>query len=95
MPLSFYVHIPYCIKRCGYCDFNTYTPNELQDGASLEIVSNYYIDAVLLELEAASSVLKAKVISSISEQFSRIFVFVTSSVLFAEYCSFEKAFIIP
>jgi len=51
--LSFYVHIPYCIKRCGYCDFNTYTPNELLDGASLEIVSNDYIDAVLLELEAA------------------------------------------
>ena len=51
--LSFYVHIPYCIKRCGYCDFNTYTPSELQDGASLEIVSNDYIDAVLLELDAA------------------------------------------
>jgi len=53
MALSFYVHIPYCIKRCGYCDFNTYTPNELQDGATLEIVSNDYIDAVLKELEAA------------------------------------------
>jgi oxygen-independent coproporphyrinogen-3 oxidase len=53
MMLSFYVHIPYCIKRCGYCDFNTYTPNELQDGATLEIVSNDYIDAVLRELDAA------------------------------------------
>jgi oxygen-independent coproporphyrinogen-3 oxidase len=53
MTLSFYVHIPYCIKRCGYCDFNTYTPSELQDGATLEIVSNDYIDAVLCELEAA------------------------------------------
>ena len=51
--LSFYVHIPYCIKRCGYCDFNTYTPSELQDGATLEIVSNDYIDAVLRELEGA------------------------------------------
>ena len=50
--LSFYVHIPYCIKRCGYCDFNTYTPSELQDGATLEIVSNDYIDAVLRELDA-------------------------------------------
>jgi oxygen-independent coproporphyrinogen-3 oxidase len=50
--LSFYVHIPYCIKRCGYCDFNTYTPSELQVGATLEIVSNDYIDAVLRELEA-------------------------------------------
>ena len=30
--LSFYVHIPYCLKRCGYCDFNTYTPTELGQG---------------------------------------------------------------
>ena len=51
--LSFYVHIPYCVRRCGYCDFNTYTPSELQDGATLEIVSNDYIDAVLKELELA------------------------------------------
>ena len=51
--LSFYVHIPYCVKRCGYCDFNTYTPSELQDGATVEIVSNDYIDAVLRELENA------------------------------------------
>ena len=51
--MSFYVHIPYCIKRCGYCDFNTYTPSELQDGATLEIVSNDYIDAVLRELDTA------------------------------------------
>jgi oxygen-independent coproporphyrinogen-3 oxidase len=51
--MSFYVHIPYCIKRCGYCDFNTYTPSELQVGATLEIVSNDYIDAVLRELDTA------------------------------------------
>jgi oxygen-independent coproporphyrinogen-3 oxidase len=51
--LSFYVHIPYCVRRCGYCDFNTYTPSELQDGATLEIVSGDYIDAVLKELVAA------------------------------------------
>lgn len=53
MSLSFYVHIPYCVKRCGYCDFNTYTPSELLDGASLAQVSGDYIDAVLLELEHA------------------------------------------
>jgi oxygen-independent coproporphyrinogen-3 oxidase len=24
-----YVHVPFCLTRCGYCDFNTYTPAEL------------------------------------------------------------------
>ncbi|MGV0717120.1 radical SAM family heme chaperone HemW [Mycolicibacterium sp. XJ662] len=24
-----YVHVPFCATRCGYCDFNTYTPTEL------------------------------------------------------------------
>lgn len=24
-----YVHVPFCAARCGYCDFNTYTPGEL------------------------------------------------------------------
>ncbi len=33
-PLSFYVHVPYCASRCGYCDFNTYTAAELGGGAS-------------------------------------------------------------
>ncbi|WP_134766184.1 radical SAM family heme chaperone HemW [Nocardioides sp. 1609] len=26
---SFYVHVPFCRVRCGYCDFNTYTAEEL------------------------------------------------------------------
>jgi putative oxygen-independent coproporphyrinogen III oxidase len=26
--LGFYVHVPYCSARCGYCDFNTYVPGE-------------------------------------------------------------------
>jgi putative oxygen-independent coproporphyrinogen III oxidase len=51
--LSFYVHIPYCVKRCGYCDFNTYTPSELREGGTLETVSSDYIDAVLREIDIA------------------------------------------
>jgi putative oxygen-independent coproporphyrinogen III oxidase len=51
--LSFYVHVPYCVKRCGYCDFNTYTPTELREGGTLESVSSDYIDAVLREIDLA------------------------------------------
>ena len=32
-PLAAYVHVPYCSTRCGYCDFNTYTADELGPGA--------------------------------------------------------------
>ena len=28
-PLGIYIHVPVCATRCGYCDFNTYTPGEL------------------------------------------------------------------
>jgi oxygen-independent coproporphyrinogen-3 oxidase len=35
-PLGFYVHVPFCATRCGYCDFNTYTAAELGGGASRE-----------------------------------------------------------
>ena len=53
MNLVFYIHIPYCIKRCGYCDFNTYTPNELQITTGLNDISNSYIDLLIKEIEFA------------------------------------------
>jgi putative oxygen-independent coproporphyrinogen III oxidase len=33
-PFGFYVHVPFCTVRCGYCDFNTYTASELGEGAT-------------------------------------------------------------
>jgi oxygen-independent coproporphyrinogen-3 oxidase len=35
-PFSVYVHVPFCVTRCGYCDFNTYTATELGEGATRE-----------------------------------------------------------
>ena len=53
MNLAFYIHIPYCVKRCGYCDFNTYTPAELQLTEELTQISNSYIDLLVKEIEFA------------------------------------------
>src|SRR3954467_3076541 len=33
-PFGLYVHVPCCATRCGYCDFNTYTSEELGPGAN-------------------------------------------------------------
>ena len=52
-PLSFYIHVPYCVKRCGYCDFNTYTPSELN--GDLKSVSFGYVDQLIKESEIAKS----------------------------------------
>ena len=53
MNLAFYIHIPYCVKRCGYCDFNTYTPSELKITEGLAQISNSYIDLLVMETKAA------------------------------------------
>ena len=53
MNLAFYIHIPYCVKRCGYCDFNTYTPSELKLTEALAQISNSYIDLLIMEIKAA------------------------------------------
>jgi len=68
MSLSFYVHIPYCIKRCGYCDFNTYTPSELRSGdlsADISGVSEGYIDRVLKEIDQARSEVNVAIVPTI------------------------------
>jgi oxygen-independent coproporphyrinogen-3 oxidase len=45
--LSIYIHIPFCRKRCGYCDFNTYT--------GLYHLLEKYVDCVLQEIAIFST----------------------------------------
>ena len=44
-PLSLYIHLPWCVKKCPYCDFNSHTAQGIPEAA--------YIDALLLDLERA------------------------------------------
>ncbi|AIN47398.1 radical SAM family heme chaperone HemW [Candidatus Palibaumannia cicadellinicola] len=43
-PLSLYIHIPWCIKKCFYCDFNTYL-------VKLNISYQEYVRHLLIDLE--------------------------------------------
>jgi oxygen-independent coproporphyrinogen-3 oxidase len=54
-PFGLYVHVPFCTVRCGYCDFNTYTAEELGDapGAS----RSTYAEAAIAEIRFARQVL--------------------------------------
>ncbi|WP_433375585.1 radical SAM family heme chaperone HemW [Streptosporangium sp. CA-115845] len=45
-PFGFYVHVPFCVTRCGYCDFNTYTASELGPGAAQRDYADTAVDEV-------------------------------------------------
>src|SRR6476469_8879491 len=45
---GFYVHVPFCTVRCGYCDFNTYTASELGSVPGASRTS--YADAAIADV---------------------------------------------
>ncbi|MGD9946441.1 MAG: radical SAM family heme chaperone HemW, partial [Burkholderiaceae bacterium] len=47
-PLSLYVHLPWCLRKCPYCDFNSH---EWRDGG--DIPEQRYVDALQADLEAS------------------------------------------
>jgi putative oxygen-independent coproporphyrinogen III oxidase len=57
-PLSLYVHLPWCLHKCPYCDFNSH---ELQG----ELPEQRYLDAVIADLEAALPLVWGRVVHSI------------------------------
>jgi putative oxygen-independent coproporphyrinogen III oxidase len=59
-PFGVYVHVPFCITRCGYCDFNTYTPAELGG-----VNPDAWLLALGTELELAAARLDAPTVSTV------------------------------
>jgi len=46
-PLGLYVHLPWCVRKCPYCDFNSH---ELRDAHS-ELPESAYLDALEADLD--------------------------------------------
>ena len=57
-PLSLYVHFPWCVRKCPYCDFNSHTAG---DRPPLD----RYIDALLVDLEGEATRAEGRAITSI------------------------------
>ena len=62
MPFALYIHIPFCARRCGYCDFNTYTIAELGGDESIE---KQYVDALVKEIALARSIVGDQQVTTI------------------------------
>lgn len=62
-PLSLYIHLPWCLKKCPYCDFNSH---ELRTPSSEGVAPEArYIDALMADLEAALPLIWGRTVHSI------------------------------
>ena len=59
-PFGIYVHVPFCFTRCGYCDFNTYTPAELGG-----VNPDAWLQVLRSELELAAARLGAPIVHTV------------------------------
>jgi len=57
-PLSLYVHLPWCVRKCPYCDFNSHE----QRG---ELPEEAYVTALLADLEAAAESAQGRSLASV------------------------------
>jgi len=57
-PLSLYVHIPWCVKKCPYCDFNSHTANN-------QLLEEEYLQALIQDLELELPYMQGRKLSSI------------------------------
>ena len=59
LPLALYIHLPWCIRKCPYCDFNSH---EIKDGSFPE---KDYIEAIIRDLKFSAGQFRAREIISI------------------------------
>ena len=59
LPLALYVHLPWCVRKCPYCDFNSH---EIKDGSFPE---REYVDAVVRDLKFSASLFRGRKLESV------------------------------
>ncbi len=58
MPLGVYVHIPYCVQRCHYCDFTTFEQSKIMPPQK-------YVELLLSEIQSKSQFFESKTLTSL------------------------------
>ncbi|MET0540550.1 MAG: radical SAM family heme chaperone HemW [Variovorax sp.] len=62
-PLSLYVHLPWCLRKCPYCDFNSHEWSEAAAGGALP--EQQYLDALVADLDAALPLIWGRTIHTV------------------------------
>lgn len=57
-PLALYVHVPWCVRKCPYCDFNSHEANGT-------IPEREYVDALIADLQSALPLIWGRPVSSV------------------------------
>ena len=60
-PLSLYIHIPWCVQKCPYCDFNSHESRHKNS----QIPEAAYVDALIADLEIATPKVWGRKIKSV------------------------------
>jgi oxygen-independent coproporphyrinogen-3 oxidase len=64
-PLSVYVHLPWCLRKCPYCDFNSHEFTASGATTAQELPEGRYVDAVRADLERALPLVWGRTVQSV------------------------------
>ncbi|MDP2229416.1 radical SAM family heme chaperone HemW [Methylotenera sp.] len=65
-PLSLYIHIPWCVKKCPYCDFNSHeSRHKIGQNPNKSFPESDYVDALIADLELATPKVWGRKIKSV------------------------------